>query len=129
MNQIFRSNRALAAAGLLVGYFALSIVDHFQRSEPDNEPDEAEFSELMASFDTELILISASTCGYCTEGRKFLNQHEVSYVELVLDQQPELIEPLQRHLDVSGVPILLSSTHMARGLNKTKWQRLLDKNG
>ena len=51
-------------------------------------------------------IYTTSSCPYCHQAKQFLAEHEVSFEEIVLDKQPDLVPEAVHHCHSLGVPCI-----------------------
>jgi len=79
------------------------------------------------------MLITTSTCGKCTEAKKWLDEQKIEYQTVIADQSPDQME-IARKYQVSGVPKIVlvdeaskESPESSSVLEVKDYQRLITK--
>lgn len=69
-------------------------------------------------------IYSKNNCVQCKMTKKFLDQHQVAYKEINLDDQPEFIEYV-KGLGFSAAPIIETETDRFSGFQPSKLKTLI----
>ncbi|HEL1586191.1 TPA: glutaredoxin-like protein NrdH [Streptococcus suis] len=69
-------------------------------------------------------IYSKNDCVQCKMSKKFLDQHNVAYTEINLDEQPEYIEHV-KSLGFSSAPVIETETESFSGFQPTKLKALV----
>lgn len=69
-------------------------------------------------------IYSKNDCVQCKMTKKFLDQHNVTYTEINLDEQPEFIEHV-KGLGFSSAPVIKTETESFSGFQPGKLKSLI----
>lgn len=69
-------------------------------------------------------IYSKNDCVQCKMSKKFLDQHNVAYTEINLDEQPEYIEHV-KSLGFSAAPVIETENEVFSGFQPTKLKALV----
>ncbi|HFI0213675.1 TPA: glutaredoxin-like protein NrdH [Streptococcus suis] len=69
-------------------------------------------------------IYSKNNCVQCKMSKKFLDQHNVAYKEINLDEQPEFIEHV-KSLGFSAAPVIETENEVFSGFQPTKLKALV----
>ncbi|HFU4054695.1 TPA: glutaredoxin-like protein NrdH [Streptococcus suis] len=69
-------------------------------------------------------IYSKNDCVQCKMSKKFLDQHNVAYTEINLDEQPEYIEHV-KSLGFSSAPVIETENDVFSGFQPTKLKALV----
>ncbi|HFI0632807.1 TPA: glutaredoxin-like protein NrdH [Streptococcus suis] len=69
-------------------------------------------------------IYSKNDCVQCKMSKKFLDQHNVAYTEINLDEQPEYIEHV-KGLGFSAAPVIETENEVFSGFQPTKLKALV----
>ncbi|HFU4460381.1 TPA: glutaredoxin-like protein NrdH [Streptococcus suis] len=69
-------------------------------------------------------IYSKNDCVQCKMSKKFLDQHNVAYKEINLDEQPEFIEHV-KSLGFSAAPVIETENEVFSGFQPTKLKSLV----
>ncbi|HEL2057515.1 TPA: glutaredoxin-like protein NrdH [Streptococcus suis] len=69
-------------------------------------------------------IYSKNDCVQCKMSKKFLDQHNVAYTEINLDEQPEYIEHV-KNLGFSSAPVIETETESFSGFQPSKLKALV----
>lgn len=69
-------------------------------------------------------IYSKNDCVQCKMSKKFLDQHNVAYTEINLDEQPEYIEHV-KNLGFSAAPVIETENEVFSGFQPTKLKALV----
>ncbi|HFI0049263.1 TPA: glutaredoxin-like protein NrdH [Streptococcus suis] len=69
-------------------------------------------------------IYSKNDCVQCKMSKKFLDQHNVAYTEINLDEQPEYIEHV-KSLGFSSAPVIETETESFSGFQPSKLKALV----
>jgi mycoredoxin len=86
-----------------------------------NQVDAAEINRQHGS---DVVMYSASWCGYCDKARDLLNKQGVTFVELDIEQSAAAHAEM-KSLGGHGVPMLVINGEVIKGFNKQRIQTLV----
>lgn len=69
-------------------------------------------------------IYSKNNCVQCKMSKKFLDEHNVAYQEINLDEQPEFIEHV-KNLGFSAAPVIETENEVFSGFQPTKLKALV----
>ncbi|HFU3729252.1 glutaredoxin-like protein NrdH [Streptococcus suis] len=69
-------------------------------------------------------IYSKNNCVQCKMSKKFLDEHNVVYKEINLDEQPEFIEHV-KNLGFSAAPVIETENEVFSGFQPTKLKALV----
>lgn len=69
-------------------------------------------------------IYSKNNCVQCKMSKKFLDEHNVAYKEINLDEQPEFIEHV-KSLGFSAAPVIETENEVFSGFQPTKLKSLV----
>lgn len=69
-------------------------------------------------------IYSKNDCVQCKMSKKFLDQHNVAYTEINLDEQPEYIEHV-KNLGFSAAPVIETENEVFSGFQPAKLKSLV----
>ncbi|HFI0252086.1 TPA: glutaredoxin-like protein NrdH [Streptococcus suis] len=69
-------------------------------------------------------IYSKNDCVQCKMSKKFLDQHNVAYTEINLDEQPEYIEHV-KGLGFSAAPVIETANEVFSGFQPAKLKALV----
>ncbi|HFI0394386.1 TPA: glutaredoxin-like protein NrdH [Streptococcus suis] len=69
-------------------------------------------------------IYSKNNCVQCKMSKKFLDEHNVAYKEINLDEQPEYIEHV-KSLGFSSAPVIETENEVFSGFQPTKLKALV----
>ncbi|HEM4051367.1 TPA: glutaredoxin-like protein NrdH [Streptococcus suis] len=69
-------------------------------------------------------IYSKNDCVQCKMSKKFLDQHNVAYTEINLDEQPEYIEHV-KGLGFSSAPVIETESEVFSGFQPAKLKSLV----
>ncbi|HEL9598514.1 TPA: glutaredoxin-like protein NrdH [Streptococcus suis] len=69
-------------------------------------------------------IYSKNDCVQCKMSKKFLDQHNVAYKEINLDEQPEFIDHV-KNLGFSAAPVIETENEVFSGFQPTKLKALV----
>ncbi|HFI0253929.1 TPA: glutaredoxin-like protein NrdH [Streptococcus suis] len=69
-------------------------------------------------------IYSKNNCVQCKMSKKFLDEHNVAYKEINLDEQPEYIEHV-KGLGFSAAPVIETENEVFSGFQPTKLKALV----
>ncbi|HEM5491496.1 glutaredoxin-like protein NrdH [Streptococcus suis] len=69
-------------------------------------------------------IYSKNNCVQCKMSKKFLDEHNVAYKEINLDEQPEFIEHV-KNLGFSAAPVIETENEVFSGFQPTKLKALV----
>ncbi|MGQ7373295.1 glutaredoxin-like protein NrdH [Streptococcus suis] len=69
-------------------------------------------------------IYSKNDCVQCKMSKKFLDQHNVAYTEINLDEQPEYIEHV-KSLGFSAAPVIETENEVFSGFQPAKLKSLV----
>ncbi|HFI0375035.1 TPA: glutaredoxin-like protein NrdH [Streptococcus suis] len=69
-------------------------------------------------------IYSKNDCVQCKMSKKFLDQHNVAYTEINLDEQPEYIEHV-KSLGFSAAPVIKTENEVFSGFQPAKLKALV----
>ncbi|HEL1612653.1 TPA: glutaredoxin-like protein NrdH [Streptococcus suis] len=69
-------------------------------------------------------IYSKNNCVQCKMSKKFLDEHNVAYKEINLDEQPEFIEHV-KSLGFSAAPVIETENEVFSGFQPTKLKALV----
>ncbi|HEM3725558.1 TPA: glutaredoxin-like protein NrdH [Streptococcus suis] len=69
-------------------------------------------------------IYSKNNCVQCKMSKKFLDEHNVAYKEINLDEQPEYIEHV-KNLGFSAAPVIETENEVFSGFQPTKLKALV----
>ncbi|HEL2738939.1 TPA: glutaredoxin-like protein NrdH [Streptococcus suis] len=69
-------------------------------------------------------IYSKNDCVQCKMSKKFLDQHNVAYTEINLDEQPEYIEHV-KSLGFSAAPVIETENEVFSGFQPAKLKALV----
>ncbi|HFI0467749.1 TPA: glutaredoxin-like protein NrdH [Streptococcus suis] len=69
-------------------------------------------------------IYSKNDCVQCKMSKKFLDEHNVAYKEINLDEQPEFIEYV-KSLGFSAAPVIETESEVFSGFQPTKLKALV----
>ncbi|HFI0143668.1 TPA: glutaredoxin-like protein NrdH [Streptococcus suis] len=69
-------------------------------------------------------IYSKNDCVQCKMSKKFLDQHNVAYTEINLDEQPEYIEHV-KSLGFSSAPVIETENDVFSGFQPSKLKALV----
>ncbi|HEL9633879.1 TPA: glutaredoxin-like protein NrdH [Streptococcus suis] len=69
-------------------------------------------------------IYSKNNCVQCKMSKKFLDEHNVAYKEINLDEQPEFIDHV-KNLGFSAAPVIETENEVFSGFQPTKLKALV----
>lgn len=87
-----------------------------------NKVDAAEINQQHGS---DVVMYSASWCGYCTKARDLLNSQGISFVELDIEQSAAANTEM-KSLGGHGVPFFVIKGEVIKGFNRQRLQSLVN---
>ncbi|KGO99787.1 glutaredoxin family protein [Novilysobacter defluvii] len=118
----------IAALALALGLFAShSLMSHL--GSPDGVTDQiqlGDYSQVLARYDqgAALVLFTNAGCPYCEMARDHLDQRELVYHEVRLEQSSSERQYFMRDLGLSTVPVLISSERLVTGYKQPLYDSL-----
>ena len=81
-------------------------------------------AELNEKHGTDVIMYSASWCGYCKNARELLNSKDVAFKEFDIEQSSQANSEMKA-LGGRGVPVLLIQGEVVKGFNQGRILQLV----
>jgi glutaredoxin len=74
----------------------------------------------------DVIMLGAWWCPYCSQARKYFQNHEISYCEYDMERSDEG-KRLYREVNGQAIPILLIGKHQINGFNERSIETALER--
>jgi len=81
---------------------------------------EGAFQEFTDAFSADLVLVTLSTCPFCEKAAAFLEEREIGFRKLVLDQDAGARALFDEHFEIPAVPVLISRDKLLIGFDQEK---------
>jgi glutaredoxin len=72
---------------------------------------------------SDVILFSAEWCGYCQKAKQFLNENDIRFTELDLDQSDDHIDMFEA-AGGEGIPYLVVGERKVSGFDKSDYSKV-----
>jgi len=93
---------------------------------------EAEPAATAGRGDAEVVIYTASWCGYCRQAKAFLREQNVPFVERDIEREPGAREAMQRAMRAAGVsgrgvPVIDFDGEIITGFDRAALQRAIER--
>lgn len=112
---------AVTAGGFAIGVFAVRV---FATGFEPPAVRQGDFSEIVDSVGSPVVLLSTSTCPWCEKSRQWLRARNVGYRDCVVDENAHAAKMLERS-GVGTVPQLLNARSMATTYDPEAFERIV----
>ena len=88
-------------------------------------PSSTDEQSVQSSGQPEIVLYSATWCGYCTAARQFFKDNRIRVTEYDVENTAEGIEGFKKFSEGGGVPLIIIGNETIHGFNEPKLRRKL----
>ena len=76
------------------------------------------YTELLATYDTNLILFTTSTCPFCKEAKLLLEKNGIAFQEFIIDKELKSDELYEKLAISKNIPLMILKDKSIEGYNK-----------
>ncbi len=106
-------------AGLILG----SLLMWSSESSNSSTSESGNFSHVTQKYDSRLVLFTNSTCPYCKDAKTYLSKKNISFYEVVVDQNADGAAYFDT-LEEKWVPVIYSKSIKISGFNRELYAEL-----
>ena len=127
MKDLIKNAVAMTLTAAISAAIGIGAVKAYQASTNEKPPvvETGDYSRYFSQTSGDVVLFGTSTCPYCENVRQYLQERNIDYVDLVVDQD-KVASQLYEDLGARAVPVLLVGNTRVNGYSPEHLRAALD---